>query len=210
MSLNDNGEPYHPVVAAVTKLKSVHNAATVDGIVSHADELDIIRNECARDISYRILAAKNNAYPVLMSCCQSLVNAEVSMIVKCLATLVSLSNGQPDLLVADDIPFILELLSSYENQPDVITIVLKFLRHACIKHESNRQLLIGSRVVAPVLKIVDICNAPSVVRECCALLRAFTLDDDIRVPFGKAYDHAKLIASDHSAIKLLSNLISSL
>jgi hypothetical protein len=44
---------------------------------------------------------------------------------------------------------------------------------------------------------------------CCAL-RTLTLDDDVRVPFGKAHNHAKLIVTEAGALKKLLELSSGL
>lgn len=35
------------------------------------------------------------------------------------------------------------------------------------------------------------------------LLRMLTLDDDVRVAFGKAHEHAKLIAKEHGGLEVL-------
>lgn len=43
----------------------------------------------------------------------------------------------------------------------------------------------------------------SIVKEVCQVLRTLTLDDDPRVPFGKAHDHAKLIVLEANALDLL-------
>lgn len=42
-----------------------------------------------------------------------------------------------------------------------------------------------------------------VVSEICRAFRNLTLDDDPRVPFGKAHDHAKMIVTDAGALELL-------
>lgn len=42
-----------------------------------------------------------------------------------------------------------------------------------------------------------------VVTEACVLMRTLTLDDDPRVPFSKAHDHAKMIVTEANALDIL-------
>jgi armadillo repeat-containing protein 6 len=53
------------------------------------------------------------------------------------------------------------------------------------------------------------CGSPLVVRQVCAVMRSLIMDDDIRVPFGKAHDHARLIASECGALKSITSLLHS-
>ena len=48
---------------------------------------------------------------------------------------------------------------------------------------------------------LDRCKGEvEVVKEACSALRVLTFDDDIRVPFGKAHDHAKMIVTEAGAL----------
>ena len=49
----------------------------------------------------------------------------------------------------------------------------------------------------------------ALICEVCMVIRALVLDDDIRVEFGKAHDHAKLLADLYltDLIQLLSGFI---
>jgi hypothetical protein len=49
-------------------------------------------------------------------------------------------------------------------------------------------------------------NEPLIVIEACGLLRSLTYDDDIRVPFGKAHEHAKMIVTEGHTLKTLLEL----
>lgn len=46
----------------------------------------------------------------------------------------------------------------------------------------------------------------AIVREACQLYKTLTLDDDPRVPFGKAHDHAKMIVTEAEALELLLDI----
>lgn len=62
-------------------------------------------------------------------------------------------------------------------------------------HENNRQMIVEAgfvELLKPYLK----CDESFMLREVCCLYRYLVLDDDIRVEFGKAHEHARLIATE--------------
>lgn len=60
----------------------------------------------------------------------------------------------------------------------------------------NRQLIINEDILISHLKPLLARNETNIVRNVCACFRFLILDDDIRVEFGKAHEHARLIASE--------------
>ena len=44
------------------------------------------------------------------------------------------------------------------------------------------------------------------MREACGALRCLTMDDDVRVQFGKAHEHTKLVVMEHSGLERLFQL----
>jgi len=50
-------------------------------------------------------------------------------------------------------------------------------------------------------------DSPSTTKEACGVLRSLTLDDDVRVQFGKAHEHTKLIVTEHSGLERLFRFI---
>lgn len=210
LSLTDEGEVIHHVVVAINNLKTIHNADSLNDVIKSSEEIDIIRTECDKGIAYRILAAKNDAYSVVMSCFKRLRNSDEAKLRSALSALVSLTDGQPDLLDPADIPVFHEMFALHEKNSRIIVLLLKLNRNLCLRHEINRQAFIRSGIVTPLIDILKLHTATEVICECLTVLRIFTFDDDIRVPYGKAHDHAKLIASDFNALKLLSSLISSM
>ncbi|CAG2069424.1 unnamed protein product, partial [Timema podura] len=75
--------------------------------------------------------------------------------------------------------------------------VLGWARECCLKHEKNRQDLIKHGVVAQLKVLLEQDDVLSpVVRSVCALMRALVLDDDIRVVFGLAHEHARKLAEE--------------
>jgi len=71
-------------------------------------------------------------------------------------------------------------------------------------HELNRQVFIKLGVIPLMMEALDnYSNDVSIVFEVSKLVRTLILDDDVRVPFGKAHDHAKLLVTEGGALKKL-------
>ena len=60
----------------------------------------------------------------------------------------------------------------------------------------NRQLIINEDLLVKHMKPLLNRDEPEIVRAICTCFRYLILDDDIRVEFGKAHDHARLIATE--------------
>ena len=45
-----------------------------------------------------------------------------------------------------------------------------------------------------------------VLSAACQALRVLTFDDDVRVPFGKAHEHAKMIVTEENAPKKILDI----
>lgn len=58
----------------------------------------------------------------------------------------------------------------------------------------NRQLIVNEDILVKHLKPLLARTEPEVIKNICICFRFLILDDDIRVEFGKAHDHARLIA----------------
>lgn len=88
------------------------------------------------------------------------------------------------------------LLQSESGDNAVTCDLLRWLQKACILHEMNRQTIMDDgRVVKQFKRLIE--NSDSeVVKHACALFRFLILDDDIRVEFGKAHEHARTLANE--------------
>ena len=49
----------------------------------------------------------------------------------------------------------------------------------------------------------DAAHLPAV----CALVRTMTLDDDIRVPYGQAHEHARQLVEEHRLLDVLLDML---
>lgn len=75
--------------------------------------------------------------------------------------------------------------------------VLKWTQKACLLHEMNRQLIVNEDILVRHLKpLMTHRSEPEIIRNICTCFRFLILDDDIRCEFGKAHDHARMIAQE--------------
>lgn len=217
----ESGEPAkHPVNVALDGLaegiKNITSGAegmeVQEAIISH---LEVFKTECDKDLAHRMQAASNEAFPTLLLLAQSqLAKTDEKFQCKALESLCSLLNGQPDLMTADGMDFLLETVKTStsdegDSHPLNFALNIKAIRFSCIKHETNRQAYVKKGLIKTLINILgNTKNDVKVIREVDATFRALVVDDDVRVPFGKAHDHAKLIV-ESGALKLLLEVMQS-
>lgn len=61
-------------------------------------------------------------------------------------------------------------------------------------HETNRQNIMNVDIMTHLQPLLS-HDQDCIIKYVCQLFRCLILDDDIRVEFGKAHEHAKIIAS---------------
>lgn len=113
---------------------------------------------------------------------------------ECLKTLTSLMVQQPDLLDDDGTQLMMTYLDKGKNI-DVQKALLKWIKECCILHEHNRQKIFNAGILDRLKPLLNHADS-HLLRDVLAVLRALVLDDDVRVEFGKAHEHARIIASD--------------
>lgn len=195
----------HPVITAIKNLKLSldSDVATVEEIT---DSVVLIRMECDVDLSRRCLAGNNEAFPVLIQTLEKYRNNN-KMLQKTLRTLLALTNGQPDLLDDHSCCLLMEFLESYKDNVDVLYFTIGVITNTCTKHEQNRQLFVKKGLVSKLSEVLNKHkDTDKLVIEACGTLRVLTLDDDIRVPFGQAHEHAKMIVTEGNALETMLNL----
>lgn len=87
-------------------------------------------------------------------------------------------------------------LLQIETDKALVSDLLRWLQKACILHETNRQMIMGDGSIVKQFKTLIGHEEAEVVKNVCALFRFLILDDDIRVEFGKAHDHARTLAAE--------------
>lgn len=169
------------------------------------DICDAFREACDKTLAERCLAAKEGAYGVLLSAIDKVAERYPDTVAVVLHSLQSFMTGQPDLLDDAGTSMLLKLLLSTDDA--VVVRVLCILKLCCQLHEENRQRFVVQGIIGPLVEILKTRKCGSeVIKSACSVLRSLTLDDDIRVPFGKSHEHAKLIVEEADGIKLLLQL----
>ncbi|XP_046403428.1 armadillo repeat-containing protein 6 homolog [Ischnura elegans] len=167
--------------------------------------LNALNAECSKDIAHRVLAGKLNLYGHLVEITKKLNGDEPTAAV--LSTLTALMTGQPDLLDENGISLIMSLMKM-ENV-DLYQPTLIWVKQCIVKHERNRQGLMEADIAPLLVALLTNESTPaSVIRETCRVSRALVLDDDIRVPYGKAHDHCRILAGDCNVLDILTSLLS--
>ncbi|KAF7692464.1 hypothetical protein HF521_010074 [Silurus meridionalis] len=174
----------HEVLQALHSIRSALESPST----SVLESLKHFTEQCAVGFAQRYLAAQKDAYPTLLSCCQA-AGDDNNVLSASLAALSALMDGQPDLL---------------EEDPALTCLVIRTVRHCCLKHEQNRQDLVKAGVIRLLISVIKRhMERPEVVKEACIVLRVLTFDDDVRVPFGHSHEHAKMIVLEHNGLKVI-------
>jgi len=193
----------HPVITAIKQLK-ISVDASEEGEITQV--LHKLKSECDIDLARRCMAGDNKAYTVLLQAARKHKN-DKDLLKEIFMALISLTNGQPDVLDDEGCTFLIENLTTNISEKDLLVIILKLMRNTCTKHESNRQMFVKKELITLLVNLLTVHkNEPLIVIEACGLLRSLTYDDDIRVPFGKAHEHAKMIVTEGHTLKTLLEL----
>uniref|UniRef100_A0A2H1VV26 SFRICE_018626 n=1 Tax=Spodoptera frugiperda TaxID=7108 RepID=A0A2H1VV26_SPOFR len=187
----------HVVTENVEKLKELcsGNKYDHDAVLK---ELSVLKAECEKDIARRVRAGKEGAYKVLLDLLYSkyskifeeMSDRDAKFIITVLETMTALMEMQPDLLDSKGVDLIKNLLDNVENE-DILVATLKWTTTCCVKHEMNRQKLFAKNIAENLKLLLKVTGNYKLLSETLQVIRKLTLDDDVRVEFGKAHDHAK-------------------
>ncbi|XP_078280368.1 armadillo repeat-containing protein 6 [Rhinoraja longicauda] len=199
-STAESSDPKHHVLQALDALQKALDILALDEMGEH---LSNFTKQCSADFAHRHLAAEKSAYATVLSCCRALM-ADGLGLLKGVQALAALLDGQPDLLDSEGKHLLLEILKQHREHVELSATTIRAIRHGCLKHEQNRQDLVQYGAL-PLLTaaIVNHGTSPDVVREAASALRVMTYDDDIRVPFGRAHDHARMIVMENNGLQII-------
>ncbi|XP_029105199.1 armadillo repeat-containing protein 6 isoform X1 [Scleropages formosus] len=190
----------HDVLKALESLQLGAAASCAEGLCA---DLKHLSEQCKLGFAQRHLAAQKGAYPAILGRCER-ARGEPGPLLAALSALSALTDGQPDLLDAEGRDFLSGVLREGGADPAVTCMAVRAVRHCCVKHEQNRQDLVKAGVLALLTgAIARHARHAELVKECCAALRVMTFDDDVRVPFGHAHEHAKMIVLEHNGLKVI-------
>ena len=155
--------------------------------------------ECNKSESNRKFAASKDALSLLYSCCNhGYLLKDKSILAASLDALSSVSVGQGNLVNSKIIGFLGNSLKELKEEI-LIEKIIRAIRFACIKSESNRQTFVANGVIpCLVTALREYKNSSEIITETCSALRVLTFDDDMSVAFGKAHEHAKLIVAENA------------
>jgi hypothetical protein len=205
--------PVHPIIAVLKQLDGLAADEPATRAVLHELEAAM-----TAEPAVRFLLGKNDALARVLAAAQHLpANDALGLTV--LATLLE---GQPDLVggvpgdalaagdnetvdVPPNVDAIMALLERAVADPAALEPGLRAVRLACVMHEGNRQAFVARRLLPFALGAVaqHAAAAPAAVAEAMRLLRVLTSDDDVRVAYGKAAEHTRVLVVDHAAIGVL-------
>ncbi|XP_029970043.1 armadillo repeat-containing protein 6 [Salarias fasciatus] len=199
-SADTQEEQTHQVLLALDALRLGKDSAGEAELSAH---MKCFTEQCALGFAQRYLAAQKDAYPLILSFCRKSAEQKEALLVA-LSALASLTDGQPDLLDAAGQQFVLDVLKKYQDDWSVTCVAIRIVRNCCLKHEQNRQDLVKGGVL-PLLTaaVTQHSGCAELIKEVSGALRVMTFDDDVRVMFGHAHEHAKMIVLEHNGLKIL-------
>jgi len=203
---NDDGVMQHDAIVAVDNLKAavVEEPANISRVIAACTELGSV---CDSGFADRYLAVKCDAYDVLVSILLS--NDAADGLSAVLSVLSSLTNDQPDILDDRGATCIVNILCDDVNAADLTAVALNVIRQCCIMHEANRQQFVALDIIPLTAGLLTTHHSHrGIVQAACGVFSALTLDDDIRVPYGKSHEHAKAIVVEGGALEMLLQLAS--
>ncbi|CAH1254616.1 ARMC6 [Branchiostoma lanceolatum] len=197
-----SGEPEHAVLAALSDLSTLLTSDSPDQ-EKLTSALQTFQEQCTVSFSHRSLAASKDGYKVMFSACTKFSD-DANTLSRCIETLAAFLEGQPDLIDETGMKFLVQTLTKFPDDAPLQAITFKAIYATCLKHETNRQAYIEHGLLPCLKKALETHGSRAdVVRSACTVMRVLTFDDDIRVPFGKAHEHAKMMVTEHKALETL-------
>eukprot|EP00094_Tigriopus_californicus_P011390 TCALIF_10995-PA protein Name:"Similar to Armc6 Armadillo repeat-containing protein 6 (Mus musculus)" AED:0.06 eAED:0.06 QI:0/0.8/0.66/0.83/0.6/0.66/6/268/445 len=191
--VTDSAEIDHPMVQAIKFLATPGDASPED----LGQRCDIIAQECAKGLAERVMATKHKAYEILV---QTTHHDEIVVQSHAMQALKELLNGNPDPLEPEGFKALLKALN--ETDANLIQQSLGVTLNCCVRHEGNRQNFIRNGLLIHLNRLYDTYPI-----EVVQIWQALVQDDDVRVPFGQAHEHAREIVEEHSALTKLTQTI---
>ncbi|XP_019620441.1 PREDICTED: armadillo repeat-containing protein 6-like [Branchiostoma belcheri] len=197
-----SGGPEHAVLQALSDLSTLLTSDSPDP-EKLTSALQTFQEQCKVSFSHRSLAASKDGYKVMFSACTKF-NDDANMLCRCIETFGAFLEGQPDLIDEASMTFLVQTLTKFPDDAPLQASTFKAIYATCLKHETNRQAYIEHGLLPCLMKALETHGANAdVVKSACTVVRVLTFDDDIRVPFGKAHEHAKMMVMENKALETL-------
>lgn len=182
----------------VEAVKALFGSPAPDTLLS---SLATIQACCKDNLAQRVLATDNGGYSALL---RLLEGEEEEVQKEVLLTLTSVMEGNPDLLEGQGVEAMWRLAACPALRPEVLDWMLVCL----VRHEGNRQAVVDRPgLLAATAGMVEEGGDTEVILRVCRLWVQLVQDDDVRVPFGKAHEHARELVETHGALALLTRAL---
>jgi len=182
------------------KHKVVEALARVAGETPVKEDLSLITSLCKDDLAQRVLVTNSGGYGTLVSLVKEQTVTDIrSAGLTCLAAVM---DTNPDHLESDGV----NLMKALLEDPQLRGPALDWILVCCVRHEENRQALVGAGILDGLALSVREGGRAELL-QVCRVWMALVQDDDIRVPFGKAHDHARDIVENHGALTTLTKAL---
>lgn len=190
-------------VDALEKIKTSLQEGEAEPLLEGLNSLSL---ECNKNENNRKFAASQDALNLLYnSCNHGYLLKDKNVLGASLDALSSLLSGQGELVNSNMIEFLANGLKELKEDT-LFGKIVKAIRIACVKSESNRQTFVANGAIPYLVSALMEYKKSSEIIEICSALRVFTFDDDMSVAFGKAHEHAKLIVTEN-ALSIILNIM---
>ncbi|XP_011877895.1 PREDICTED: armadillo repeat-containing protein 6 homolog [Vollenhovia emeryi] len=194
-------EKYKQIIICLERLTCAVNDKSYERVPETLQEL---RTELDKDIGRRVFAGKRRCYNILLDLLKD-CKKNHAILKSTLETIASLMSGYPDLLDDEGIALQIEILESHCDTT-TLQCLLRWIRECCIKHEFNRQKIFNTNIFEKLKKILVRTDVGAQeIKDACSVIRALVLDDDIRHEYGKAHEHATIMAK--GALDVITGLL---
>ena len=194
-----------PVIVAVENLAAVVDSDSIDS-AEFLTCCETLKSECKVSIAHRCLAGSNNAYPTIIRAYEKF-RGMPDVLLQVVDLLCALCDGQPDVLDDRGMDLFLDTLGEHADNAALVARTVRLICLTCVMHEKNRQNYVKNELILKLITALETHRHDTeVVKEVCRALRVLTLDDDIRVPFGNAHQHAVAIVTHANALQKILNI----
>ncbi|XP_030748210.1 armadillo repeat-containing protein 6 homolog [Sitophilus oryzae] len=183
---------FNEISESVRKLEELQNSKKASDALN--ETLTTLRLECEKGLQHKVEAGKIGAYNILLNICEN--NTDKSVEANTLRTLTALMTKQPDLLDDRGVAFIINSLKDKQLDYEIVRLLFRWTKECCVMHEKNRQLIYDAHILDILKEYLKEHVPTELIREALSVCRALVLDDDVRVEFGRAHEHARVIASE--------------
>lgn len=184
----------------VKALKSLETSKLTDDLETIVKNCDILSFECKKGMAEKVLCSNNKGYEILVELAKT-SNDQEKIQASSIRALASLLDKNPDDFDVEGFAIMVVGLDP-SKEPEVIQATLDMILSCCVLHELNRQNLIKNGLLEK-LDAVHEKNEIQVSR----IWQALVQDDDVRVPHGKAHEHARSIVEDHDGLSKITTSI---